>query len=47
MVGEARLVTVSERPQSETAIIFVHGFGGDAEATWGEFPRLLKIRRPA
>ncbi len=25
----------------ENAIVFVHGFGGHPEATWGEFPRYL------
>ena len=25
----------------EAAIVFVHGFGGKAEGTWGEFPDLI------
>jgi len=34
---------VSYRPpaQRSTAVVFVHGFTGTAEETWGEFPKLL------
>ncbi|MFW6175760.1 MAG: esterase/lipase family protein, partial [Acidobacteriota bacterium] len=26
---------------ADTAVVFVHGFSGHAEATWGDFPRFL------
>ena len=36
------LLPVVERPDSEAAIVFVHGFGGDASSTWGRFPGDLR-----
>ena len=30
------------REQAKAAIVFIHGFGGDATATWGNFPSLLE-----
>ncbi len=30
-------------PGNRAAILFLHGFGGDASKTWGNFPGLLKI----
>jgi hypothetical protein len=32
---------------ARAAIVLVHGFGGNAEATWGLFPELLKRASPA
>ena len=40
-MGVPKLLKVVER-QGKTAIIFVHGFGGDAAATWGDFPSLIR-----
>ncbi len=39
MTDDAKLVVHRESPGNERAIVFVHGFGGKAESTWGEFPR--------
>ncbi len=42
-MGEPELLKITpERAGAETAIVFVHGFGGDAAKTWGEFPRILR-----
>jgi len=30
------------QPNNETAIVFVHGYGGDPKTTWGAFPDFLK-----
>jgi pimeloyl-ACP methyl ester carboxylesterase len=30
----------AERPTAKTAVVFVHGFGGSAQATWSEFDTL-------
>ncbi|HEU5256094.1 MAG TPA: tetratricopeptide repeat-containing protein [Vicinamibacterales bacterium] len=30
------------RKQSTAAVVMIHGFGGDAATTWGNFPTLLK-----
>lgn len=32
-------------PPQGAAVVFVHGFGGDVEGTWGEFPSLLRQTR--
>lgn len=32
---------VHRKENNEAAIIFVHGFGGNAEETWGRFPELV------
>jgi len=32
---------VSRHPETDTAVIFVHGFGGDSQATWLDFPSLI------
>ena len=38
---DSQLITL--RPATEGAgIVFIHGFGGDTEATWGRFPRWLQ-----
>jgi pimeloyl-ACP methyl ester carboxylesterase len=35
-------VQIEYRPASaKAAFVFVHGFGGDTSATWGEFPKFL------
>jgi pimeloyl-ACP methyl ester carboxylesterase len=36
---QARLI---EKPNAHTVVVFVHGLGGDLEATWGNFPSLLQ-----
>src|ERR1039457_2956912 len=38
--GEAMVAKQTE--SNAVAVIFVHGLGGDANATWGEFPSLLR-----
>jgi predicted ATPase/pimeloyl-ACP methyl ester carboxylesterase len=41
-----RPIRVDFRSRSaESAIVFIHGFGGRAEETWGAFPRLLAENR--
>ena len=35
------LVPIVERDEARAAIVFVHGFGGSAQDTWGLFPSLL------
>jgi pimeloyl-ACP methyl ester carboxylesterase len=40
-IEEPRLIPIRNRSQSRAAIVFLHGFGGAAEATWGRFPELL------
>jgi pimeloyl-ACP methyl ester carboxylesterase len=37
-----RLIEHRAEKQNQAAIVFVHGFGGDVDATWGQFPDLLK-----
>jgi tetratricopeptide (TPR) repeat protein len=38
----AKPVQVQHRPVlAKAAFVFVHGFGGDTAATWGEFPKFL------
>ena len=34
-------VRKNESPKAETAVVFIHGFGGDARATWQDFPGFL------
>jgi len=42
-MGQAQLLDVTPgRGDAQTAIVFVHGFGGDAAATWGDFPTILR-----
>ena len=36
---------VHREENNEAAIIFVHGFGGNAEETWGRFPELVRKSR--
>jgi pimeloyl-ACP methyl ester carboxylesterase len=42
MPEDRPLLTPFRKQGSQTAIAFVHGFGGDAAGTWGNFPRLLQ-----
>jgi pimeloyl-ACP methyl ester carboxylesterase len=35
------LVPLAKQPGNHAAIVFVHGFQGHPEQTWGEFPRLV------
>ena len=42
MPEDRPLLTPFRKQGSKTAIAFVHGFGGDATGTWGNFPRLLQ-----
>ena len=39
---EPRLIEHRTQTENQAAIVFIHGFGGDAAATWGNFPNLLK-----
>jgi len=39
---DTRLVECRQNPDNQAAIIFIHGFTGDAEDTWGKFDELLK-----
>src|SRR4051794_24052747 len=41
MTTAPQLIVYRRRP-SRAAIVMIHGFGGDAAATWGGFPRLLE-----
>lgn len=45
--GQASAPTVKSYRdnQGEAAIVFVHGFGGNPEETWGDFPSLLSAER--
>ena len=36
---QARLI---QKPNAHTVVVFVHGLGGDLDATWGKFPSLLQ-----
>ncbi|MEO8630110.1 MAG: tetratricopeptide repeat-containing protein [Betaproteobacteria bacterium] len=40
-MGEAQLTTVRDATE-RAGIVFMHGFGGDAAATWGRFPYWLQ-----
>ena len=37
-----KLIEHRTNAKNETAVVFIHGFGGDVAATWGQFPDLLK-----
>jgi len=37
----ATLLAHRTRPDARAAMVFVHGFGGDAAKTWGQFPTLV------
>jgi len=37
----ATLLPHRTRPDARAAMVFVHGFGGDAAKTWGQFPKLV------
>lgn len=39
--GSGSFVRLSENPDTDTAVVFVHGFIGDPIGTWGEFHRLV------
>lgn len=41
MPDTPQLVTHRQSHGNKAAIVFVHGFGGDAITTWGQFPALL------
>jgi hypothetical protein len=32
---------LSDQPHTDTAVVFVHGFFGDARGTWTDFPGLV------
>lgn len=32
---------IRSTPGNETAVVFIHGFGGNAKETWGSFPKLV------
>jgi pimeloyl-ACP methyl ester carboxylesterase len=36
-----RLIPLRSRGQSQPAVVFLHGFSGAADATWGHFPEFL------
>lgn len=42
---KARLINVKTEGH-KTAIVFIHGFGGDAAKTWGDFPAFLARAEP-
>ena len=44
-MAKARLIKVKTEGH-KTAIVFIHGFGGDAEKTWGDFPAFLARAEP-
>ncbi len=37
-----KLIEHRTNEKNKTAVVFIHGFGGDVAATWGKFPDLLK-----
>src|SRR6185503_2136932 len=37
----SHVIEVRSTDTAQTAVVFVHGFGGTASATWGQFPALL------
>ena len=39
--GSGSFVRLSENPDTDTAVVLVHGFIGDPIGTWGEFHRLV------
>ncbi|HFA49166.1 MAG TPA: alpha/beta fold hydrolase [Bacteroidetes bacterium] len=39
---ETQIVPVRQMEKNRAAILFVHGFGGDAHETWGQFPDFIK-----
>ncbi len=41
-MGAPELIKVFEPAEPGPAIVFVHGFGGDAAKTWGQFPAFLR-----
>ena len=41
MIPGHELIKVRERKKSDSALLFVHGFTGDSQKTWQEFPRIL------
>lgn len=40
-MAETNLTPHRKVPGHQTAIVFVHGYWGDPEKTWGQFPELL------
>jgi len=38
----SQLYTHRQRPKSEVAIVFIHGFMGDLVTTWGQFPKFIE-----
>ncbi len=38
----AQIIAVRENKNNKAAVLFVHGFGGDAGETWGKFPTFIK-----
>jgi hypothetical protein len=41
MDSQLRRVRTSTPQGAATAVVFVHGFGGDVTDTWQDFPQLL------
>ena len=42
MADNPRLIQHRAR-KAQAAIVFVHGFGGNANSTWGRFPEFLMV----
>ena len=38
----AQTIVVRKKENNKAAILFIHGFGGDASGTWGQFPTFVK-----
>jgi len=39
----SRLIEIRRRPEARSAVVFLHGFTGDADLTWDRFPLLLQV----
>ncbi len=44
-MAKPELLAFKERRSAETAIVFVHGFGGNATKTWGRFPEFIAQKK--
>lgn len=44
MSNQPSLIKHRSEPKNRVAMVFIHGFSGDAAITWGKFPDLLKAQ---